>query len=295
MQKYFKLVAKRLLRGLGLRPVSQFPFLSRTLEFQKPRGPEKHLSRKFFEPVKLKARTDTTPWEGHPLFEIWKDIPGAHKWHHYFPVYESAVSKFEGRPIRMLEIGVFRGGSLRMWRNYLHPESVIVGVDINPDCRKFESPNENLFIRIGDQSDSSFLDAIVNEFGPFDFILDDGSHLSSHMITSFDRLFFSGLKDRGVYLVEDTHCNYWSRWRDLPYSFTDLAKDLVDFLHAHYWHHQDEAWFLLQNDLRLMQAEVPRICSEIDRIEFEDSMITIHKLKKDLLPCSAYVERNEER
>ncbi len=43
----------------------------------------------------------------------------AHKWLHFFEVYERYFSGFRGTPVKMLEIGVYKGGSLNMWRQYL--------------------------------------------------------------------------------------------------------------------------------------------------------------------------------
>ncbi len=76
----------------------------------------------------------------------------------------------------MLEIGVWRGGSLQIWRRYLHPESVIAGIDIDPTARRFDDPSQRVQVRIGGQQDISFLQSVVSELGPFDVILNDGSH-----------------------------------------------------------------------------------------------------------------------
>ena len=161
-------------------------------------------------------------------------IPGGHKWLHYFEAYQEVFDLLRSRPIRMLEIGVYHGASLAMWRRYLHPDSVIVGIDIDPTCARFEAADRHLHVRIGSQADPVFLAGVVTEFGPFDVILDDGSHVCSHMITSFDELFLAGLRDDGLYIAEDTHTNFWPEFRDQPYSFIDLCKDLVDYMH---WHH----------------------------------------------------------
>jgi hypothetical protein len=66
------------------------------------------------------------------IASIFASTNNIHKFLHYLPIYESALSAFRPRPIRMMEVGVARGGSLHMWRKYLHPESVIVGIDIDP-------------------------------------------------------------------------------------------------------------------------------------------------------------------
>jgi len=189
----------------------------------------------------------------------------------------------------MLEIGVYKGGSARMWRQYLHPQSIIVGLDINPACKAYEDQNKNLFIRIGDQADPEFLGKVVDEFGPFDLILDDGSHICSHMIASFNHLFLDGLTSPGVYLVEDTHTNFWESDRDQRYSFTDLSKDLVDLMHYHYFKNQSEALFLKDDPARVASISVPRISAEIEEIQFRDSLIIIHKKTRCSPPLSEHL------
>lgn len=247
------------------------------------------LSRDFFAPVSWDSSDQYEEVFANRLYEIWREIPGGHKWIHYFDTYQAVLSRFADQPIRMLEIGVYKGGSLRMWRNSLTPESLVVGIDIDPSCQQYERPEENLFVRIGDQSSESFLSELVQEFGPFDIIVDDGSHICSHMIASFNYLFFSGLKDPGIYLVEDTHSNFWEGHRDQKYSFIDLCKDLVDFMHAHYWDNQSELAFRLNHAERKETITVPRVCLEIDEIRFQDSLVTIFKNRKSKTPISVHL------
>ncbi|HET8697121.1 MAG TPA: class I SAM-dependent methyltransferase [Gammaproteobacteria bacterium] len=222
------------------------------------------------------------------LYSIWKEIPEAHKWLHYFEPYAAIAAPLRHRPIRMLEIGVYKGASVRMWRKYLHPESVIVGLDIDPACKAYERPEDNLHVRIGDQS-SPDVRRLVDELGPFDLILDDGSHMVSHMLASFNHLFLDGLKSPGVYVVEDTHTNFWRGFRDWKYSFVDVAKDLVDYMHCHYVDHPGEPLFRKNAAERLPWLSVPRICAEIEEIRFRDSLVVIYKRTRTSLPISVHL------
>ena len=67
------------------------------------------------ESVSVSQAQDTPDNE---LFRIFSADTDVHKWHHYFDIYTRYFERFRHRPIRMLEIGVFRGGSLRMWKEY---------------------------------------------------------------------------------------------------------------------------------------------------------------------------------
>ena len=155
-----------------------------------------------------------------------------HKWVHYFDIYERHFAQYRDRPIKMLEIGVFGGGSLRMWRDYFAEGSTIVGIDINPECKQYEA--ENIDIHIGSQDDPEFLMKVAKQYGGFDIILDDGSHINKHVITSFETLYDQVAQD-GVYFIEDMHTSYWSKWggklrgKD---TFIEFAKAKIDELNA---------------------------------------------------------------
>ena len=211
------------------------------------------------------------------LARIFLATPNVHKWLHYLPIYEHAFARFRERPIKFLEIGVARGGSIDAWRSYFHADSIVAGIDVKPDCSRFDNPAKNVHIRIGAQQDVAFLRSVVDELGPFDAVLDDGSHVASHMIESFRFLFANGLRDGGVYVAEDVHANYWTRYRDARMSFIDFAKGLVDLMHAHYQSATDEQEFRLGSDDRRRVFTVPRITRILDKIEFFDSVIVLHR------------------
>ena len=83
------------------------------------------------------------------LYEIFAADTNVHKWHHYFDIYTRHFDPYRSKPIKMLEIGVFRGGSLRMWKQYFHPESLIVGIDIDRNCQQYEIADQQVYVRIG--------------------------------------------------------------------------------------------------------------------------------------------------
>ena len=132
----------------------------------------------------------------------------------------------------MFEIGVAQGGSLDMWNRYFGPYAQIVGIDINPDCKRLES--DQISIRIGDQADAAFLGQLIEEFGHPDVVIDDGSHRMSDISNTFEFL-YPKLSPNGVYFVEDLHTCYWPEYEGglhKPESFIELAKQLIDELNA---------------------------------------------------------------
>lgn len=215
------------------------------------------------------------------LFRIFSSIPDIHKWHHYFEIYTRHLKKYRYLPLKMLEIGVYKGGSLTMWKRYFGPESIIVGVDIDPDCKKHERTDNGIFVRIGDQTDTDFLAAVSEEFGPFDVILDDGGHTTMQQIISFGALFRSSLKEHGCYMVEDIHTNYWDSYLDSERTFIDLAKDMIDMLHEPYLG-RTEASFRYQYADAERQLDLSYLATHVQSITFHDSIIVFDKQKKDL-------------
>lgn len=155
-----------------------------------------------------------------------------HKWAHYFPVYEKHFSRWQNRSLVFWEVGVYGGGSLQMWQRYFGPNALIVGIDINPDCKAHESTGIN--VRIGNQADPAFLESVLEEFGPPDVLLDDGSHRMGHTWDLF-RFVYPKIPKNGVYMVEDMHTSYWPSHGggvDAPESFINRAKHLIDELNA---------------------------------------------------------------
>ena len=217
----------------------------------------------------------------NPLFDIFSSDTNVHKWHHYFDIYTRHFDAYRDRPIKMLEIGVFRGGSLRMWKQYFHPDSTIVGIDIDRSCKAHEIEDQNVFVRIGSQADPNFLAAVNGEFGPFDIILDDGSHKTHHQNISFGALFRSALKDGGCYMVEDVHTNYWLKHVDSEDTFIDLAKEMVDMIHEPYFDRK-ETHFRHEHPEALREMDMSYLAANVHSVAFYDSIVVFEKKKRSL-------------
>lgn len=117
----------------------------------------------------------------------------------YAQHYEEVFRYIRDEPITLLEIGVARGASLRMWREYF-PHGNIVGIDKRPLCKRKERDRIQVFI--GDQKDKLFLKDVIRKIGQPDIIIDDGGHTTELHIASFSAL-FPHLKPNGVYAIED--------------------------------------------------------------------------------------------
>ncbi|MBW4033966.1 MAG: class I SAM-dependent methyltransferase [Proteobacteria bacterium] len=124
--------------------------------------------------------------------------------HNYLNFYEIFFAPIRDHKLKVLEIGVLHGQSLKMWEEYF-PVSEIIGADISPRSKMFEGGR--VHIELIDQSNIEELTKIGIKHGPFDIIIEDGSHMWEHQITSL-RTLFPFLKDNGIYIVEDLQTNY---------------------------------------------------------------------------------------
>ena len=148
------------------------------------------------------------------------------KWEKYFDVYEEYFTKFRDKNITFVEIGIYNGGSLKVWRDFFGPKSRIIGIDINPDCKKFEE--DGIEIYIGNQSDPIFWKNFFNKVGNVDVILDDGGHTNlDQIITTVQCV--DKINDGGILMVEDTLTSYINEYNSKKsFSFINFAKKIID-------------------------------------------------------------------
>jgi len=162
--------------------------------------------------------------------------------HYYARHYQHHFHRLRDKKLNLLEIGIggydcpkSGGNSLRMWKAYF-PKANIFGIDIydktSHDCGRIKTFK-------GSQIDESFLEKVMSEIGKCDIIIDDGSHINSHVIKTFEVL-FPMLSPSGVYVIEDLQTAYWDevagvKWGgscdlNAPHTSMQFLKRLVDGL-----------------------------------------------------------------
>jgi hypothetical protein len=184
---------------------------------------------------------------------------GTDKWgsHWYTQHYQRYFGPLKRKRLNLLEIGV--GGyeainegaaSLRMWKAYFR-RSRIVGIDLYDKSHLSEPLID---IRQCDQADPEALLRLSTEYGGFDIIIDDGSHLNEHVIKTFQAL-FPLLRQNGIYVVEDTQTAYWPAWGggfNNPQTSMAFFKGLADGLnHVEYPIADYEPTYFDQNIIEL--------------------------------------------
>ena len=129
----------------------------------------------------------------------------------YCDIYEKYFNNIRNKVTKFVEIGIKDGASLRMWKEYF-PNATIYGIDIDPRCKNFEE--DRIVCLIGDQNSETFLNKAKNIIGEYDILLDDGSHITTHQIKSFNIL-YSNCRYNGYYIIEDLRCSY-DEWKGAP-------------------------------------------------------------------------------
>ena len=198
--------------------------------------------------------------------------------HDYCKKYEKYLPFNRSDNLNILEIGVFRGGSLNTWSDYYF-NSNILGIDIDQNCKVFEK-GEKIKVEIGSQFDEKFLNYIVNQYGPFDLIIDDGSHNNQHVIFSFEKL-FSAINPNGVYIVEDSCTSYWQefgggfRKEDSSIAY---FKNIIDDVNFNGVYNLFNSWWC-RKDIELINSlkKETSIRKDIESINFLNSIIIIAK------------------
>jgi hypothetical protein len=134
----------------------------------------------------------------------------------YLPIYESLLAPLRDRPLKILELGVWGGDSLIMWRDSL-PQATIVGVDLVPPDLEL---GPRVHIIHGNQTDGELMSRLRAEHAPagFDVIIDDASHLGITTARSLQVLYAQHLRAGGIYIIEDTGTTARPRPRTSPRS-----------------------------------------------------------------------------
>jgi hypothetical protein len=125
---------------------------------------------------------------------------GIWKYEHYLDIYHRFFANFVGKEVHVVEIGIFSGGSLDMWKSYFGPKCRVYGVDIRDECKAYAGDRVDIFI--GDQADRAFWKSFKAKVPQVDILIDDGGHLPQQQIITLEEM-LPHIKPGGIYLCED--------------------------------------------------------------------------------------------
>ena len=202
------------------------------------------------------------------------------KWAFYLDQYDRLFNPLRDKAISLFEIGIQNGGSLEVWSKYFPRAKVFVGCDIDQKCSELTYQDPRINLVIGDANQPKIQKEVIQTGGPFDIVIDDGSHRSGDIIKSFVN-YFPHLADNGLYVIEDLHCSFWEDFEGglfAPYSSMTFFKQLTDLINYEHWgvskgFTEILKGFSVQYDLKLKQD----VLEKIESIEFLNSMCVIRK------------------
>lgn len=202
-----------------------------------------------------------------------KSDKGTH--HGYQRFYFSLFKEFEFSDVRLLEIGVENGKSMDIWKQFFTKANHIYGIGYkNHQTKYMEKVDDNMTLFMGDQSNKNFLKRFICDCGGnLDIVIDDGSHVPSHIQTSFEML-WKHVNTGGLYIIEDVETSYWKKISSIyGYSLKNEGS-IVEYFKTKV----DE----LNNEFRNKSS------SDIAMITFVQNMIIIKKVSEDDYP---YMDR----
>jgi hypothetical protein len=179
------------------------------------------------------TQTRLASLESLDIYKYYKNSPYLSLKHaSYFYTYSEIFEPYRNKKITFVEVGVLNGGSLFMWREYFGKKVRIIGIDLNPEAKKWEKDGFEIYI--GDQSQESFWNEFFANTGPVDIILDDGGHTYIQQITT-SHCAIPHINDGGVIVVEDTHTSYLKEFGyPTKYSFISWTKTLIDNINGRF-------------------------------------------------------------
>lgn len=203
--------------------------------------------------------------------------------HYYHRYYEKYLNIYRKYNITLLEIGVDKNRSIKLWEEYF-PQGKIFGLEKE---NSHHIGTEKTKIIQGDQSNAKDLQKLINETNDCDIIIDDGSHVPEHQLFTFNFLFEKCLKDGGVYIIEDVETSYWKKSKgatlygyiiDAGYSkknnIINIFSDVVHVVNRNF----------LNNDCKnyiFKKSKITKECLEkISSIEFGMNCVIIKKMSK---------------
>ena len=210
----------------------------------------------------------------YKYFKKSKFFSSKHK--NYFHIYDTLFSKYRNKKITFVEIGVFSGGSLFMWRNFFGKKAKIIGIELNPEAKKFEK--YNFKIEIGNQSSDEFWKFFFSKYGKVDIVLDDGGHTNYQQIITANNC-IPKIKNNGMLVVEDVHTSYMRKkwYNPSKYSFINYSKKLVDDINSRFPGLQEYNYSLKKYIYSIQHFE----------------SITVFNINQKLCKKNQYIENNK--
>jgi hypothetical protein len=142
------------------------------------------------------------------------------KWwvHNYLTIYDSILYPWRGKRIKILEIGLLHGASLRLWHQAF-PKAQIFGFDKTEKFKRMTRDLKRLKVVVGDEDNPADIERVAR-LGDFHVIIDDCGHMPEQQWSAFCGL-WPKLRPGGYYIIEDTYRSFNPKYegRNVPQEF----------------------------------------------------------------------------
>lgn len=215
---------------------------------------------------------------GTELIELYRNLERSiYKIDNYLEFYEKKLFGFRGFPITLVEVGVFGGGSLELWQRYLHPDSRIIGVDLNQEAARFV-PDGCLFYCFNQEDPKAWND-FFDQVGPVDVLIDDGGHLDNQQIQTIQSV-VPRLNSGGLLFIEDLFFSYRnSQGNPSQRSCINFLRKIIDELNYKY--------------VEFNATNISPLAGFIEEISFGTAIACISKTKTKHSYSPWKIERNK--
>ena len=147
--------------------------------------------------------------------------------HSYLELYEKLLSSKKETAKNVLEVGVYNGGSIKLWHDYFK-QATVYGLDIKKIKDMWDEIKNKKRIVLGcfdAYNENFFYNQLANKNIKFDFMLDDGPHTLESM-KQFIKLYSQIMTDDGILIIEDVP--EWEWIEILKNEVPDYLKSFVD-------------------------------------------------------------------
>ncbi len=170
--------------------------------------------------------------------------------HGYVNIYSKYFEQNRLNIKKVLEIGIFNGGSHKMWQSYF-PNAIIYGIDI---YNKSEYNSDRIKTYIGNSEKIEDLTNFINKYGSeFDIIIDDGGHTMLQQQNALKYL-FKFIKPNGYYIIEDIHTSLRDKFikNDIDKNNTtlDVIQNYINKKEINSYYIQDIDKQYLENNIK---------------------------------------------
>lgn len=200
-------------------------------------------------------------------------------YHGYHRIYPWFLGHFRNKQVTLLEIGVDKSESLKLWGNYFKNIS-LHGIDID----KIDFNDPRIILHKIDQSNKNDLNLFAKNVNTdFDIIIDDGSHVPEHQLLTLNTL-WKLLKPGGIYIIEDIETSFWGKSSIYGYNFNskvintlEICKNLINQIYSEF------------NKSKKNFKYVNNVAEDLEMITFAYNSIIL--IKKNSESFAAYYNR----